>query len=630
MNSDVKKTKYSIVPNDVTIDPINNYYKKIESSIDDVIELYFKVFFIRNKNLIQRQKQLQDEIKANLKDIEDKKNQYKIGKLKFINGLIVFACFLIIGLFFLGVFSENKRVINDFENYSDLKMSVIENLKDDMYNLSLQFFSSISYSEIIQHLASQYDLAYENNCNKEIYQHFLSEPGFLQFKSCLLFKYKNTPIINTCTMHLEERDVVTSETRSYPYLATVSYVDDKGNMRTKTVTRYETLTAYHHEPTPFVIDLHKLYILTNFKPDLFFSTNNKPYLDFENNDFSKTFKIQTNRQTVDTDILQFFTIKAQEDFLNWQRYRKDNKVNFTKKGYCFEMDFNLKDIQENINNRFNLQYKIGEVDEVIDVTVNRIKSTVKAYFLELAQKSMIPLLSPAINREWYQSNGQYKILQSNNFEKDITPEDINFPYLISKVFKEENIYFIDQYAAKPPWATYVSHKQTADGFVEIEFNLNSYRSENLIDKVTVVGFHVGPKVIPVRYERFYEITTSKIMYFLPSQKQNKYIFSISSFIDNTFFDFDKNNEYSKNWVNDFKLWLTNPFLLFENKEQKFQRYKEILDEIRKNMCQEISIESVDVGFIIVVNTSKKEYWEEEHIKTSLLKIKNLLLELNNL
>lgn len=633
MNKINPKKEYTIKASDVTIDPINNFYEKINKNINSVIDDFFDEFLKTNPNVIQKQESLKKEIINHQNEIKEKKKELKINLLKFQNALIIISFFILIGLFFIPKFKSNNQIIKSFNNYKNIQEKIINNLQNHHYAISLQFFSQISYLDILQYVTKSFNLHFENNCISQIYQLYKDQSDFLDFRSCLLFKYKNTPIVNTFTKHLEHREIITSETRSYPYTAYETYVDSEGRTRTRAVTRYETLTATHSELTPFVIKKNNLWVLTNFKPDLEFSTLNKKYLDFENNKFAKTYKIATNRNNIDADILHFFTIKAQEDYLNWYEKYSTN-IDFSKIGQAFLFNINNEDISNNINTKFNLQYKINDKMESIQKTKIIIKETIKNYFLEISKNIMLCLMSPAINREWFQTNNEYKILQSNNFESDLVKEKIDLDYIISRVFKRENLYFINQESKRTPWLTISSRKKTADGFYEFDCILNSYQSEFLIDYVTVVGFHTGTHVIPVRYEKFDPIFQSKKIYFLEKEKENNNVFAMSSKIDNTYFDLEKwnNNDDNAsfiNWTDKVKLWMINPFLIINNQNKK-DRFVEIINELKDNFDSRISIESLDVGYFIIVNTQDESELESNELKGIIRKIKNLILELNSL
>lgn len=118
--------------------------------------------------------------------------------------------------------------------------------------------------------------------------------------------------------------VTTSNAIQVPYIDFETYTTSNGQLATRRVTRYETLVGYHNEKTPFFDDKHFQILKTNFKPEFNFTTNLKTKSDktkiknfimFENKEFSKKMRITNDKNEISAELLEFFTIKSQEDYL---------------------------------------------------------------------------------------------------------------------------------------------------------------------------------------------------------------------------------------------------------------------------------------------------------------------------
>lgn len=610
---------------EISIDPINSYYLKIRNNVDDIIDEYLLIQTKKHNKIIEIQKNKKNEIDGHVKNIENRKKDLKIKKLKIINFVIVFFCFLLIGLFFLPIYNKNSKIIKEYKKFEHNEKNEIYLLENEIMNYSYMYCSTICFEDVLHYVFEKFGITFSNTCNPTIEKHIKNNPSFLTFSSCLEFKYKASPIINVCSLHLVIEDVITSNSMTFPYVDYENCMDENGNMTTKEVTKYETLVAKHVEPTPFIKPKNKLYTLTNFCPSLDFSINNKKYLDFENNDFSKKFKINNIDKKINSNLLQFFTIKAQEDYLSFSEEIPDKIKWIDFKKFQNIISISLEDniIPKQINNIYNIQNLIENRNpDLIDELNRKFKIIVSQYVKDFSEKSTFSLLSPVINREYYNNKNTYKIGNENILISD--EKNISIDYVISKLNKSENLYFNFMTPKKESWLSILNSKKETQ-FWEINCLLNSYESTILIDYVQVVGMYVGLKTIPVEYEKFSKIEENKKIFFL--KRKSKSIignFAISFTLKNTYNELHDNQEHD--WKFYSKIWTPNPEIIFDgyDKSSKYYKFIQNIKQISSLIVDGIAVESFEEGYAIVINNEIN--FENENI----IKIQKLILELNEL
>lgn len=627
METNQKISKLKISWGDVTLDPINNFYKKTLNSLDESCDFYLNEYIKSNSSLIKYQTDCHNEIKQLEDEIVNAKKINKISLKMFLVGLIFSLFFFIIGFIWWKPYQRYKNDIRNFKNFEAERENTINDLKNRAYDYSKKFFSGFNFNEYLKSVADIYEISYKNDIFAKLANLFFQRESFLEFTNFLWFEFKNNPVVNVFSKHFYERDVTTSQSISFPYYETVWYMDSNGRSRTKRVLNHEVLTGTHVEPTPFIEHKNELFLLTNFEPDLDFWTGEDKYYDFENNDFSKIYKISSNKKSVDEKILSFFTIKAQEDYCRWaNEVSKD--VSMWKKQNAFYFEMQETKIQNLLNLKFNVANDLNN-DLYINENLDLLKTWMKNYYTEIFTKIMLPFISPAINREWYDVNdNQYKIAHDR---KDFdVPREFSIDYVLAKVFKEYMIYFCKHDAELFPFTKIVNVKKSNNIF-EVDFTLNSYYSKELIDNVTVVGFHVGPKIIPVPFRRYYPILENKKMIFI--KKTSSFTipkFSFSSYINDSYFDIlNSKNDFSFN-TNNIGMYLLNPAALLNNDNTKYQRFFELLKMLKDSLTKHVNVESIDDGFVIVANICDKEFKLDNKTQIVVDKVKSIIKQLNEL
>ncbi|WP_027121919.1 hypothetical protein [[Mycoplasma] imitans] len=667
--------KFHLNYSDVTVDPIKNFYEKIVNSVDPLIEEYMGKIVNEDHQPFKQQQVLVDECNKINKKMKDLYKSQKILGRKIANVFIFISFFLIFGLALIPIYLKNKRIIKDFNNYENSRQNELNQLWWTSYGLSIQFASRINFNEIVKFIAKRLNLGFSNYCSQDTYQ-FISKcmDNFLDVQSSFIWAYKNTEITDCVANYKEWKMVTTSNAMSFPYTAVETYTTSNGRTATRTVTRYETLVAYHHERTPFFDDKHFQILKTNFKPELNFMTNVKSkndkskvkkFIMFENKEFSKTMRITNDNNEISADLLEFFTIKSQEDYLKWTK-ELNHDFNITKTGHFltndyvdtnYELDvitkppkklskkeknnlsplYNYSSTDLNVAyhiNKFNLKHLVYDKKQTIAELIEVIKQAIKYYVSDWAVQVTPFLLSPVINREWCSDDNNYKISNSGNFSTtESSKEKPSYDYLLNKVYNNGLIYFNKAKASTKAWFD-INKINLDKEFLVFDIDNNSYHGVNEIDYVVVVGVHVGPKTIPVSYVRYYPVSEPKTVYFLPKRKDNNNNFIISNKKWNSFFDIANQSNIPVDNINKIKfnpntsLEFLDPYRVL--KDSSNQAYIDLLDQIQNNCTKHIHVQANDDGYFIFVNTTTTQDLEQEIFVKSIAKLKNNLLELREL
>ncbi|MDC4163401.1 hypothetical protein LNO75_02270 [Mycoplasma sp. T363T] len=660
--------KYHLNYVQIAVDPINNFYGKITESVDPLVDQYLSSIINEDHSPFKKQEVLIKECDRLLKEVKDYYTKNNIRGKKIGNGFIIFLFFLIIGLFLLPIFLKNKKAIKAFEEFERERLAETNDIWNVNRSLSLQFASRVNYNELMKYVTKKLNMDFDNDCDEDIYTYLKrSYKELLDVSSAITLKYKNTPILDCIAKHKEWEYVTTSHQMSFPYTDISVSVNSDGSVSKRSITRYETLVAYHYEHTPYIRSTRHQILKTNFKPGFNFQTNlldkkagkkNKNRINFENEDFSKLMNITNQNNQINAELLEFFTIKAQEDYVKWYE-DPNNWVNFRKLDRILVntpqaiTHSNLKDFETNTIeslknityteadldlayrlNDLNVQYLIKDKYQTITELIKIIKIVVKDYLTNWAKRVTPFMLSPAISREWYSEDKNYKISTSDTFEKSIIPKKPNYEYILSKVFRNNLLYLNKSTPGTDYWYKIVKINKEGE-FAKYSIIQNAYEKYDEIDYVTVYGVHVGKQIIPVPYVRYYHIYEPKFVYFLKKENNHNHIFTITNNKNKSYFNIAKNFKLDITNKSDFKINhakrsvnILNPFLILNN--QANERYLQLLDEIRENCSDYVHVQANDDGYFIFVNTTTLDDINNQIIASSVAKLKNNLLELNQL
>lgn len=522
-----------ITSNDITLDPINNFYLKIENNIDNILKNFFDDHKEKYKHLIDKESEINNNIQQDVVDIKKRKKEMKINFLIFESILIIFSCIFLIGFFFIKKFKKNINDIKAFKNYKKSKNNEIEVLINQSLNIMRNFFLPITLDSIIYYFFNKFGIDYKNEISQKFANLLYKKENVLKIKTSLNYRIKNSPIYDVVYQKLSIEPVITSNSRTYSYTTYESYVDSNGYSKTRQVTEFETLTAYHTENTPFIRNFNSLYYLTNFEKNLIFETNKKKhYLIFENKDFSKKYKVSNNADKIDVSTLNFFSIKAQEDYLKlWSIKNGDVQTFYKDDGYIAINSNPINDLLLKINSEINLIHHITK--NKINDAINEVSLYIKKYIENWLDKIILPIISPAINREWYSWNSNYIVNQSSSLDKNDDEHDIL--YKLNKNNGLKGFDFVKNKYKREPWLI-IKNTKKSNKWIEYDLDLKSFNSIPKIDNVAVTGIHVGTKIIPVKYDYFFPVNEPKKAYYIKNEKDehNNEHFSLNKNLSDIF------------------------------------------------------------------------------------------------
>lgn len=633
-HANVKNFKFDY--NKITTNPIEMFYDHFNKTFSDIITDYYSIEFKNNKVQLDKIKNLTEDIDDTKASIIKKKSEVKYSKRMFMHYLYIISFFLIIGLFFIGQFKENYAQIKSFREFRNMQLNNIDNFKASRFSLIVPAISPINLNSIIKYCLSRYGIkTSELIPAKEIIK-FMNNEDILDVRSGIFGLYKNSPFYDVIVRQLNFSNVVTSRSKSFPYIAQESYVDSNGNWRTRSVTRFETLTAYHHENTPFINSDNVLFYGTNFEPDLKFniskSNHKNKNIILENKEFLKNYKIDVlglddkNSLAISQKLSQFFTLKAQEDYLAWYIKNSGDIFDFYKIRNLFvvenkEMSYNSLSSQYSFIKDNNL-ISVNQDDNLNDVLF-RISTQANFYLDKLFKMVQLPLLSPTINREWYKFNSKsyYTSNMVSLEEEDINSESkVDYLYMINRFLSSQYLWFnIDKSPRKEIWLDLESSKKGKHNIYHLDYHMNSYYSERLIDYVTVVGIHVGAKIIAVPYERFYHFNEKKYLahLFVINNKTPKFIVNK---VTNQKLNVDaySNADIAKK-VHENGIWTNNPTWL--DKYEKRSNLINFFETFNKlNQDNQASLIVDEYGIYILSNMSSTNVGELETLMQSIYKL----------
>lgn len=625
--------------NEIIVNPIEGFYNKINNNIDVILNEYFEKNNNNTSNL-ELINQLDQKIQELENEIVIKKQEMKISSLKTANVFIIIFCFLIIGLFLLPIYLKNKEIINEFNKFANENFKKISLLEEKKRNEIMSIFSNLNLYDICNHVYEQFGIKTTNYINFDLNEisdslNFGEDHVIIDILSGIKGIVKNSIFYDLLVRIHYYANVTTSKSKSFPY---EEYVRDQNGTRVE--IRYETLTAYHHEITPFIDEKNIVVYKTNYNTELFIK-NNAAKSDkksiFENKDFAQKIRIidfSNNPQK----LMECFTVKAQEEFVNWYNREDGNIFDFVKSNDNFFI------INNDISNGV-LRFLNAPLDENgiansilysdianIDNLKQNIKNALTNYFIIWAKMVQLPLLIPGISREWYNTNKKYLIAQSKELEpiqlqKVEKIEPIN---IINNLLHSKYIWFNDSQVnsiiKRPMWITF-DNNQNDDQICKVcLMNLNSYYSQIHYDDVVVHGYHVGTKIISVPYERFYPVNEPKLLIF---KEKNNYKSKNNFVVSYTLNKLISPNHYEdKNFyetISDLNIWVhnTNDFEKSLDREKlimNFQRFQQL------NIDHELgaTLKMDNFGVQIIVN----KYDVEQAIVNKLIDIATKLNLIN--
>lgn len=618
-----------------TLEPIENIYEKNKSSINEILKNYFS--YHDNENIEYRNEvnSLTDSCNDISKNIKDRKKKDKIILRKITNFFIFISFFAIVGLFFIKFYKENRKIISSFKAFKLENSKVISNQKNRIQWLKTGYFSNIDNSTVVDYVMKNFgfnlEYSFDFNLLNELFvdtKNNILPKNVIGIKSFLKIRYKNTPIYKFLLSDLYFKIITTSNSESFPY---------KARVNGKIVTKYERLTAYHNEDTPFIDNNDYILLKTNFSKELEFDNIGADFnYKFENKDFNKFIQItpRSNSKNSEVDLLQFFTIKTQEDYVNWYKYLKNTKPIFSKKGKFWIVKSNNANYSSLLINNETSSFNF---EDTIDYKSSEVQQNVSTYVQNVLKDLTTLLIPPVISRELYEEDGNYKT--SNIYEVEKETRKIDNTHLLTVLNSDKYFTFKGHKPSLGTWLTFAGSEvyDEENGCMLYYIKNNSFYHKDLIDNVVVVGRHVGAKVIPVKYRRFYDMSESKSVFFIEntksillhefsiilSQKDIKYFNEVISKIEADSYKGIKYPDKDEIWTL-IRLWFGKS--IFNNKlSVKENEILSIIKEMCKILPDDFAIHCNQVGISICVNN--QNWSSKTNVINQLIKLSKKLFEI---
>ena len=533
----------------ISVDPIAGFYKKYQSTKLDVINSTVDNWLKQAKDQIDAQlKQLHQQIAQLEKQMDEEAKNKGIHQKQISNKLIFGSCFLIIGLFFLPKYFANKKDIKAYEEYCQTIQKQIDQIKAKIFHLIYDHLGSLRTSYIVNQIFDQYGLIGCSQIDTYSVMNKLHRPNVIGVDKAHLVFYKNTPIYDLKIRQITIKNVQTTGRMMGEISVPGGY------------TIPMLFTAHHNEPTPYIEPNNCICLLSNYlQPNFSFISSslmnglNQRYtetinvngeqtmmskikdfasgiltshqkshnnniddkannIQLENNEFNA--KVHFNWRGEQNDLVQFFTIKVQEDFVKWN----DQFCNLANQNYAFGnyAFYNQKDSEvpflsyyESILSTcgYTSANAIANINDMSELK-RKLKKILVAYLDDWFKAVQLPLLVTGINREWYQKNGEYLIASVDDVPT--INEETSWRYLLNKW--HQFFVFHAHTPARDSWIDIAKFEPIENnGFSKVILNLRSFRSQQMI--AYEAAYHgLSMRRVPVPYERFFPIQEPKRAY----------------------------------------------------------------------------------------------------------------------
>ncbi|MCV3733448.1 hypothetical protein OF363_00095 [Mycoplasma enhydrae] len=322
---------------------------KIKPSLDKVWNDEIEA---KHGDTLKKVESSKDKINDLINEIKKERKDKKINAKWAANCFIVFFCFLIVGLFFLGFFIKNRKVIKEFNQFlNERSQQIKDQLDDNFYNLS-QIFSNNSIVDWKNKILKAMEINEIKSFNDEEINMFQQNDKFYSFYSISKYDIRNSVFYDVVYSTEEWRPVVTSGT-AYKQI------------KTKDGWITHAVVAYHSEPTPFIDIKQSVNIPTNYLPELSFSPiSNKFSLKeynnrikkgeflLENAEFYQHFNFNFNEKI---KFMTYFQLKTQENFVEFSKYFNGNTHSM------FKFARNLYTTRNYVRDRIEMDYRFYDV-----------------------------------------------------------------------------------------------------------------------------------------------------------------------------------------------------------------------------------------------------------------------------
>lgn len=596
----------------ISSDPINNVSTHIEKNIKEIIENFFNDEFEETRPNYKLINDYNNKIIECKNEIRKRKNDDLIIKREFNNLIIFFLFFFLIGFIFWNSYKKNETVINDFiEFYLDKNKEIQELTR--MKNIAIfSSFSTVTLRDIYYYVFEKLGIQIAANIESKEIIKLINDDEILDVYCGVCGTFKNTPFYDVIIRKLRYEEVVWNSTKTF-----TCNIEEMNKNSNKTIDRNaigntQNVTASFTVLTPFIEKKNLLLFKTNFLKELVLSSNNINYQDdflLENKDFIEAFKV-INFSNNQEKLSQFFTIKAQDDFVKWYKKENGKVFNFVKKNNLFVVKnhtFFLSTLEE-MNKTLDSLISVKDVENLnLEHIKNVLKEKAINYFIKFAKMIQLPLMIPGISREWYRESGKYLIGQSSDFEiqKIDNIKKIDLLDILNKFLDKKYFWFNSKYIPKKPiWITLDSSKKINScnvAFVKI----NSFYEINLEETVTTtLSEHMGEQTVDVPYVKYVKFDEDKIIlnYFRYKKTKTQYI--VTDKINLLIFENHYlNNDLFKK-VKKLSFWTNNPSE-FENSlnKDKILNMAKQFNDINNKYKLEAALKIDEYGLYITINNT---------------------------
>ncbi|WP_444704913.1 hypothetical protein ACT1UH_02885 [Mycoplasma sp. 332] len=515
--------------NKIFSNQINTLYEPLAFNIKPALDKIFEEeVYKNNENEIKIVDENINKIKELEQEIIKNKKENKINSRKFVNGLIIFLFFLIIGLFFIRIFNNNKKTIKDFKEFKSKKLSIIQTKINENNSILATIFNKYSMLEWKNKVLALMDIKkIYGICEKE-FSPIFNRDDFYGFSAIEKYKVRNSYFYDVLYNIEEWRDVVT---RGVGYIT----------VRTKDSWVEEAVYAYHTEPTPFIVPMHALNIPTNYRSDLSFIEtreylNEKEYNKLfrkgefllERPEFYKNYNFNYDNQI---GFIDYFKVKTQENFINYAQYFGYPGPLFSKykNNILLSRVYNEEKIgYSSLHNWMGFLFDLNNPITIGDI-YSRMLLIIANNLIPVFKAITKAYLNPNIASEKYEKRGE-RYLSDYVYEDASVSEDktdfFNYFDVINKAITGNKFSMKTKDNARELYVKYVEQiidreykKDTGikrSNALILKISIDSYWKEQLIDEVYKSGI-----IIKVPFERFHLFTEEKFIIWIPSVSLNE-------------------------------------------------------------------------------------------------------------
>ncbi|MBN0919642.1 hypothetical protein [[Mycoplasma] gypis] len=507
---------------DVFSDPISQFYEKAIKRSQELFKIFIQDRLKQYNENIENEAIVANKNIQNLYvEISKLKKHLKISLRTFWNGVIIFFCFLIIGLAFLKLYFNNKKIINDFERQKNNLLSQINEITVKKNAKLSHAFNNFSLSDIRRYVLKEMGISRVNDYDfTDVNISVIKDARNPIFIECI-DKYD---IRNNYFYDISYRKL-TYEPISYTGAKVFAYSYD-GKKYTKTVT-----ATYEHI-SPFLRKRSLFLYPTNYLPELRFRArlpiDEKTFKhkvkknDFllENTNFYKYYNLDFNDKI---PFMNFFQLITQNNYVKWAEYAQPKNIFnwvFEKKqnGFLiFNDSIAIKNSYQAQND--TLQKWINEEYSDAKTISKHIWNEFYPHIETLLANLTFIFLNKYLASEKYTKPGerfQYQYQDDGVYQGEFQSWDSN---ILLNVKIHSNNYF--QMVTKKPAIDFVHEiKQSfsvGDAFI---YNIisNNWWAKEEVKLVTQYDPDVGNVVIPVKYINYIKYNEAKNLIFKPSAK----------------------------------------------------------------------------------------------------------------